>query len=332
MFHSLFLRLLGVILALTMIGEGIPAYANNIPGSAATAIPEATEIATGMIVRSIKNDMRGMRAGGRGSVAVTSAGRIDSFGAATGGDTPVSLDFGYRDLSTDRLDGSLMTGTLLAGRQIDDRILVFGGLLAERLNADTSYNAGHLDGTGFGLAAGIDYRASEALYLTGILGLMDLNYDVSRNAGAATGSFDARRTFLDLSGDYFTRMGGADVRLGFGLLYVNQRNDGYSESGGAVIGAYTDDQLSGKLSARSTWGDPGAFRPYVDAEAWLHLAGSSGLPPLLAPADTNDFTQRLAIGMQRTDARSNFDLGLGANFGDGSFDGLDAQLSYTLRF
>lgn len=314
------------------LGSGT-ASANNIPGSANSAVPELTEIATGMVVRSIKESMRPLRAAdGSSDVTLSSSGRVTGFGAGAGGEMPVSLKFELRDLDTDRLDGSLATGTLLLGHAVDDRLLVFGGLLVERLDTDTVYNEGHIDADGLGLAVGMDYRVNQAFYLTGIVGVMDLDYDVSRNAGAVTGSFGARRGFVDLSGDYLAKAGNADILLGFGLLYVSQKNDGYTESGGDVVDGFTNDQLSGKLSARSTWGQSGALRPYVDAETWFRLSGSSGLPSVLDPGDEGDWSARLGVGLQQVTVTSGFDLGLGSNFGDDGFEGLDAKLRYTLRF
>src|SRR5690606_30086141 len=150
--------------------------------------------------------------------------------------------------------------------------------------------------------------------------------------GAQTGSFGARRSFVDLSGDYILYADPAEITLGFGLLYVNQENDAYTESGGAAVAGFTSDQLSGKLSARSFWGQPSTLQPYLDAETWFRLSGSSGLPAVLDPGDNRNWSARLGVGMQQSTARSSFDLGLGSNFGEDGSEGLDARLSYTHRF
>lgn len=326
-------RLAAILLGAALSGGVVPALADNIPGSSGTVVPELTDTATEMVVRSIKDNMRPLRdPGGDVGVTVSSSGMVTGLGGGIGGDMPLALRFDYRDLDTDRLDGSLVAGSVLLGRVISDRTLVFGGLLTERLDTDTLYNDGHIDNRGLGLALGADYRVNDAFFLTGIIGYMGLDYDVSRSAGAITGSFDATRTFVDLSGDYMTKTGDADILLGFGLLYVTQKNDGYTESGGAVVDAFTSEQLSGKLSARTFWGQAGAMRPYVDADALFRISGNSGLSPTLDPGDEADWSARLGLGLQQVGAESGFDVGIGANFGDDSFEGLDAKLKYTLRF
>lgn len=334
MSHSAIPRISGLLAALWLALSALPAAANNIPGSAATALPEATEIATGMIVRSIKDHIQPLREGGLQTVAVSTSGDIEGLGFVAGGGagSRVSLRYQHRDLDTDRLDGSLGIGSLLLGHAVSDRTMIFGGLVFEHLDTDTAHNRGHVDGDGLGVALGVDHRVNDAFFLTGIIGTMRLDYDVSRNDGAATGSFDARRHFIDLGGDYLLRVEPADVTLGFGLLYVRQKNDAYVESSGAAVAGFTHDQLSGRLSARGLWGQPGAMRPFAEAEARFRLSGSSGLPALLDPGDGSDWNARLGVGLQQGGAQSGFLFGLGSNFGEDGFEGLDARLSYTHRF
>ncbi|WP_146038053.1 autotransporter outer membrane beta-barrel domain-containing protein [Tabrizicola aquatica] len=330
MLHRLATRMTAFLGVALLCAAGI-AHADNIPGSPAQVVPELTEAAADLQVRSIKDNMRPLREPGSAGISISTSGVVDGIGGSFGAEMPLALRLDYRDLDTDRLDGSLMAGSVLLGRAIGDRTLLFGGLMTERLDTDTLYNNGWIEAQGLGLALGLDYRASDRLFLTGILGHMALDYDVSRNGGI-TGSFDARRTFLDLSGDYLTRAGKADLILGFGLLYVTQKNDGYAESGGALVDGFTSDRLTGKLSARTFWGQPGDMRPYVDAEGFFRLSGSTGLPTALDPGDEADWSARLGVGVQQSTSGSGFDAGIGANFGDDAFEGLDAKLRYTLRF
>lgn len=330
MLHRFVTRIAG-FLGLSLLCAALPAHADNIPGSPGQVVPELTETATDLQVRSIKDNMRPLRAPGSAGVSVSTSGVVDGIGGSFGGDTPLALRLDYRDLDTDRLDGSLTAGSVLMGRSLGERTLFFGGLVTERLDTDTLYNDGWIDAQGVGLAVGLDHQVGERLFLTGILGHMALDYDVSRNGGI-TGSFDARRTFLDLSGDYMTRTGNADLTLGAGLLYVTQKNDSYTESGGAAVEGFTSDRLTGKLMARSTWGQPGEMRPYLDAEGFFRLSGSTGLPTALDPGDEDDWSARLGVGVQQNTSGSGFDVGIGANFGDDAFEGLDAKLRYMLRF
>jgi hypothetical protein len=329
MVHRLAARIAGLI-GVALLAAA-PVLADNVPGSPGTVVPELTETGTDMLVRSIKDNMRPLRDPGGVDVTVSTSGTVTGLGGGIGGDMPLALRLDYRDLDTARLDGSLIAGSVLLGRSLGDRTLGFGGLVTERLDTDTLYNDGHIDARGLGLAFGADHRVNDSFFLTGILGYMALDYDVSRGGGI-TGSFDAKRTFIDLSGDYFTKAGNADLMLGFGLLYVNQQNDGYTESGGAVVDPFTSDRLSGKLSARTFWGQPGGMRPYVDAEGLFRISGSTGLPTALDPGDEDDWSARLGLGLLQVTTGSGFDAGIGANFGDDNFEGLDAKLKYTLRF
>lgn len=320
---------LAAILALSLLATG-GAQARNIPGSAAVAVPEMTEIATGMIVRSIKDDVRQMREGGAG-ISISTSGRPD-LGVTTGGETPLSLSFGYRDIDTDRIDGGLTSGTLLLGHSVRPGLLVFGGLIAERADVDTPFNDGTVKTRGLGVALGVDYSVSDNLLLTGVFGAMSLDYDVSRAGGAATGAFKADRRFFDLNGDYLTRAGNADVMIGFGLLYVDQDNDAYTETGGGAVAAHSTSRLSGNLELRGIWGIEGGYRPYAEIGSRFLLSESGALPSMLELPDDDDWTARIGLGMQRRTGGSGFDTGLGANFGEDGFEGLDARLSYTLRF
>lgn len=320
---------LAALLAAFLLVPGV-AQARNIPGSAAAAVPELTEVATGMIVRSIKDDLRQMREGGTG-LSVSTSGEV-GFGLSGGGDTPVSLRFSHRDIDTDRIDGGLSAASLLIGHAVRPGLLLFGGLIAERADVDTPSNDGTVKTRGMGLALGADYRVSDRLVLTGVLGAMALDYDVGRAGGTVTGSFDADRRFVDLSGDYLARAGNADLLFGFGLLYVDQVNDGYTESGGAAVAGFSHSRLSGNLELRSIWGIDGGYRPYAEIGSRFLLSESGDLPATLERPDDGDWSARLGLGLLHRSATSGFDTGLGANFGEDGFEGLDARLSYTLRF
>lgn len=333
MFQTIGARLSGLVVALALMSGTLPAVADNLPGSPGKVIPELTETATEVIVGSIKDNMRPLREpGGGAGVTISTAGAVEGFGASLGRETPLALRLNYRDISTADLDGSIVAGSILLGRSVGERTLVFGGIVTERLDADTLYNDGTIGATGVGLALGADHKVNDRLFLTAILGVMDMDYDVSRSNGAVFGTFDARRSFIDLSGDYMTKAGAADLRLGFGLLYVRQANDSYLESGGDLVDAFTSERLSGKLSARSFWGTEGSMRPYVDVEGMFRLSGSTGLPTAFDTGDVGDWSARLGVGIQQLGPASGFDVGLGMNFGDDDFEGFDANLRYVLRF
>lgn len=322
------------ILSLTIVLFGVfgqGANAHNVPGSAQTNLPAMTEIATGIIVKSTKDSVRPMREQD-GAVQMSTKGALPvGLSASVGGTTPLSFGLTHRDIATPDMDGSVSVGLLLLGHRFDGGGLMFGGLIAERGDIRTAADDGRIKHWGAGLTLGFDYQVSSRFYLTAIVGAMSLDYDVARGGGAIAGSFDARRQFVDLSADYLTQAMGGDIRLGFGLLYVHQKNDGYSESGGAVVAPYSFDQLSATFDLRNSWGAAGGMRPYLEVSAQGRLAGSDSGALVVGPGHLES-EARLAIGVEKATGTSSLDLGLGANFDKDYFSGLDAKLTYSLRF
>lgn len=323
-----------LLFAAGLFGPAGQVQANNIPGSAGAALPELSRTATNIIVRDIKRDVVQMRgAGPSATVSRDANAQVLSFAATGGGATATALSLGLRGIDNTRLDGTIATSSILLGGYPSQRTMVFGGLIGERVDVDTTYNAGTVESTGYGLALGADYAVSDRLGLTGIIGVLTLDYDVSRNFGATTGSFGADRTFIELNGDYLARAGAADLRFSGGLLYMEQRNKGYTESTGAVIAPFTEDQLTANLGLRAEWGRAGGIRPYVEGHSWFTLSeNNNAAAPILGLTDTSDWTGRLGLGIARDNANTSLDFGLGANFGEDGFEGPDAHIRYSIRF
>ena len=95
------------LILLSVFASGQSVRAHNLPGSAQGALSETTEIATGMIVRSLKDDIRPMRTDGP-SVQISTMGDsggatgTTGFSATTGGVTPLTFGLNYRDVTTSR--------------------------------------------------------------------------------------------------------------------------------------------------------------------------------------------------------------------------------------
>lgn len=327
-FPSLVPAVLALALALLAV-VALPgtALAYNVPGSAQRAIPEVTEIATGIVVRSIKQNMRPLRDGG-GSIVVSSMGSGE--GAVALG-TPLAFSLGLRDLSTDDLKGRLTAGSLLVGGHLGSETLLFGGIIAESGDIRTFADTGRIRHDGMGLVIGLDHRIGPNSYLTGIVGAMSLDYDVSRGGGAVTGSFGADRQFIDLSADFLSSGAHGDLRFGLGLLYLKQSNDGYVESGGGVVAPFSFDSLSAQVELRNTWGKPGDLRPYADLMAQGRLGGSD-TGAAAGSVLHSDWEARLGLGVEQAVGASWFTVGVGANFGEDDFQGFDAELKYSIRF
>lgn len=331
MLKTLF-RIQGFLIALALLA-GLPhgAAAYNVPGSAQAHVPELTEIATGIIVKSLKENVRPLRQRGD-DAQISTQGTLSGVSAVGAGRVPLSLSLTHRILDTSRLDGRLDVGTMLLAGGNGTGLVYFGGIIGEDGDVRTPLDNGKIKHAGAGLAFGADYAVSDGFYVTAMVGGMSLDYDVARAGGTIIGSFGATRQFADLSADYVTRAAGGDMTFGFGLLYVKQRNDGYFESGGAPIAPFTFDQLAATLNMRNAWGHPGALlRPYVDLSGQFRLTGSRSGVVAAVPVHS-DNQARLLVGVERTTGKSSFDVGLGTNFDDSGYSGLDGRLSYTFRF
>ncbi|WP_162685646.1 autotransporter outer membrane beta-barrel domain-containing protein [Roseovarius amoyensis] len=325
-------RIHGLLIALALLA-GLPsgALAYNVPGSAQAHVSELTEIATGIIVKSLREKVRPLRQQGDGA-RISTQGSLSGVSAIGAGRVPISFSLTHRLLDTSTLDGRLDVATLLLGGGNGRGMVYFGGLIGENGDVRTPRDNGKIKHTGAGLAMGADFAVSEQFFITAMMGGMSLDYDVARGGGAIVGSFGASRYFADLSADYVTRSAMGDLTLGFGLLYVNQHNDGYIESGGAAVAPYTFDQLAATLEMRNTWGQAGTFfRPYVDLSAQIRLAGSSGSTVAVVPVHS-DNQARLFVGVERMAGRSTLDVGLGTNFDDSGYSGLDGRVNYSFRF
>lgn len=311
---------------------GTPAAAYNIPGSAQNHIPELTEVATNMVVRGIKSGVPAMRQDGP-NVQFATQGQSFDFAARTAGTHPFAFSLEHRDLKTGHLDGTFTTSTAMFGLPLGSGDTVFfGGLIGETVDVRTSPDDGRIRHRGLGLAFGVDYQVSEQFFLTALAGGMALEYDVERGNGAVKGDFKARRRFADISARYETLALGGDMSVGAGLFYLWQENDSYTESGGARIDRFRFEQLSASFNLSNTWGQQGGLQPYADlsilAELWND---SDGAMPGIDPHHF-DRQARLGLGVKRTTAASAFNIGIGANYTEDEFAGIDAVVAYTFRF
>ncbi|TNF22677.1 MAG: autotransporter outer membrane beta-barrel domain-containing protein [Rhodobacteraceae bacterium] len=314
------------------VAFGTPAAAYNIPGSAENHIPELSEVATNMVVRGIKSGVPVMRQEGP-NLAFATRGRSFDFSARTGGTTPFAFSFEHRDLQTDHLDGTFNVSSAIFGVPSGNGDAVFfGGLIGESVDVRTSPDDGRIRHRGLGLAFGVDYQLSEQFFLTALAGGMALEYEVERGKGAVKGDFSARRRFADISGRFETLALGGDMSVGAGLFYLWQENDSYRESGGTRIKRFSFEQLSASFNLSNTWGQQGGLQPYADlsvlAELWNDSDGA--MPGI----DPHHFERqaRLGLGVKRTTGASAFNIGIGANYTEDEFAGIDAVVAYTFRF
>lgn len=330
------LAALGVVLAL----PGTPAGARNVPGSASAAATSAAEEATDLVVQGIADDIRRLRGDdrpGSGAVAyVSSMGdepRVDGFDAMfAGSDMALATSLRFRDIDTAELDYGIIVGSALLVRRVNPGTLLFGGLLIESGTGDTPLNAGTMDHDGLGLAVGIDHALSDRAAVQATLGHLWLGYDFTRSGGAVSGSFDARRSFVDVSGEYrFEGVTQTTVMTG-GLRYMSQTNDAYLESGGGAVPETTGEVLSAVLGARSTFAGARGMDPFLEVDLRQALSSTDDFPAGLEALLSSDTHGRLGVGFVTGGAAYDFETGVGANFTEDGYSGADAHLRLVLRF
>lgn len=340
-FRRLSLRLIALVLpVLALAVAGLPAQARNVPGSAAAYGTSVGEEASDVMIEGITSDIRKLRGDDRPGTSVL------PFLSTKGGETVVSgldgviagsqLSFvgslRYRDIDTDELDYGLTTASALLVGHLGPDTLIYGGLLAESGQGDTPGNDGTLEHDGAGLAIGIDHAVAENTWIGATLGHSWLDYDFTRSGGAISGSFDATRTFLDLSGEHRITAGRATTDLSGGLRYVTQTNDAHVELGGAAVPETSGETFSVVFGARTTFAVDSGVDPFVELDLRHDLSSSDDFPTGVSELLSAETHGRLGIGITTDGEGYTFETGLGSNFTDEGYSGLDAHLRLTLRF
>jgi hypothetical protein len=323
--------------ALTFVILCLPhgAEARNVPGSAAAATLDLSEIATEELANGILDALKGSTSAA--GVSRDSSGRItfSTFGAGfkeTNG-LVGGASVSYRDLDfPGEVEGGLITGAVSIGQRMGDGTLLFGALLLESVDADTPFNAGTIDGTGVGLAFGAQGETAGGLQFTGMLGALSLDYDVTRSGGTITGSYGAQRWFVDLRGstevDLFPS---ATTSLDFGLRYVQQNDDAYTETGGGPVAAISYSNSVIFLNSRTFLSDDQAMRPYVQANLRGVLGDSNAIPGISSTAGDH-VRGYLGLGVEGGQGGVRFDTRLGVHFDQDGYNGFGAGLNVNITF
>jgi Autotransporter beta-domain len=319
--------------------------ADNVPGSATEAIGYIAEAGTDALINGIQGDVRKLRGDDRQNTGLaflepqfsTMGGAVDAAAfdgiVTTDGGLSVIGSLSYRNiLEEDELDYDLFTGSLLLGYRVNSQTLVFGGLITEKGDGVTPPDQGTIAHTAFGGVIGVDYTVSEKFFLTAMAGQMGLDYDITRSDGAITASFGANRRFVNLSGEYRMANEQMTTIITSGLRYMEQDNDAYTESGGAFVDAASGETFSALIGTRTTYTLGRSMQPFFETDIRYDLSQDLAWPADLGYLSDSNFQGRLGIGFSRDTEFSTFEAGIGSNFGDEGYNGLDAKMRLTLRF
>lgn len=338
--------LIGALLSLVLLTlSGQPAHARNVPGSAAIPLSELSQSASATLIGGVHRGL--LRARGEARDAKSSDNSIfaavssqdqapHAFGMNVGfvaaGGVGLAVNFGYRNIDDDgELDYDLITGSALGLYQLNPDLMLFGGLVMEDGDGDTEFNSGTLSATGFGGAAGFDYRLNDRVYLNATAAFLSLDYDFTRSDGVISGSFDATRYLIDFSADYAGQSGNIATDLSLGLRYIHQDNDSYTESGGAAVDSSSSNSLSGVLGGRARLLRP-VLQPFVEAELRYDLVDDFDLPGGVPVFDEERTNLRIGGGLLATTGTAQFEAGLGVHATENGYNGFDARLRIVIQF
>jgi Autotransporter beta-domain len=318
--HKKFTRILvqlAFAISLTF-GLAATASADNVPGSAKEA--------TGYITAATFLDPNvsfedGMMKSFLAEGMATSDGGVSMIGALS-----------WRNIDeAGALNYDLYVASLLLAYHVSDRTLVFGGLTGETGDGVTPPDDGTISHSAFGAVIGVDYAVNDRFYLTAMAGKMALDYDITRGGGAISASFGADRTYLTVNGEYRIEAASSTTVITGGLRYVVQDDEGYTENGGGVVDPATGKTLSVVFGSRTALEVASDFKPFIETD--LRYDISQDIAPYAVDQLPDGRMQaRLGVGVSRDTANSTFEAGLGTNFGENGYNGLDAKLRMTLRF
>lgn len=332
------------------------AEARNVPGSAGAGTLQIFEVPTDMMLNGITETVQKMRRNGGGAFAfrtvpgVGTQGMVGANGLGQAGplvlpsiSTGGSADNGilaaanlqYRDIEIDgEVDGDILTGTLTLGYRANASTMLFGAILGERVDVDTPFNTGRVQGSGYGLALGVDHETGNGWALTATAGAMALDYEFNRSGGAITGAFGAQRQFLDLRGDKTTRIAGHESLISLGLRYVRQSEEGYTEAGpgGGTVAAREANKIVAFARNRTYFPMSATTKAFADFDARYYMDENDDLPLALQPVNPEKLRAGIGIGLRHEKDGLLFEAGVGANFTENGYAGYNARLDLNLRF
>ncbi|MEM7188707.1 MAG: autotransporter outer membrane beta-barrel domain-containing protein [Pseudomonadota bacterium] len=355
-------RILGVAIFLglfAILGSAGSADARNVPGSAAAGIPPLVTASNDLIITDVLSEIRDLS--GNGQAQAGKGVRFVALDPEILSDAPNAHRIGqsavpnFRGFSASILDeGGLGLYTvghyrdIDAGTELQADLFTFGGFLSYQASRElfltigavgevsqgtTPFNQGTLDSAGYGVAAGLNYDFGNNISVSALAGYLMLDYETTRGNGAFSGSFDASRYFLDLSGEYSFSWDDHDTITTAGLRYFYQDNDSYVESGGAAVSGFAVSALAATASTKTYFGADPEFRPFAEASGRVNLTDDFEGPNNVVVLDDNSVAIRFGGGFNySTTGGTSFEVGAGVNLTDDGYNGVDATIRALIAF
>lgn len=320
------------------------AQALNVPGSAAGGFIVDTVFYVVDDATALAQGGGGVSVAGQGfelaSIDPVAGSQFDGF-IAGGGSTRwgISATFDYRLLDLDSgaldLDYNLFAGSVALGYAVDPQLTLVGGALIEYGFGSSEFNAGTIDGIGFGTFGGAVYQFDPRWTLSGFAGIEAINFDVTRAGGAITGDYDATRVFVLGELDYRDNSGALSWRLGTGMRYIYQDSEGYQETGGVFVPSVEEDVFSVTARARLGYTVSPGFTPFgqIDVQYDIVDDTSTAAGIVTLSESLSDWSVRGSIGAELIRSENARLLAQwGSTFSGDGFDGMDIRLNAQLRF
>lgn len=176
-----------------------------------------------------------------------------------------------------KMHGNVYSALAGLDRRFGGRYLAGVAVGYERTDITTAYNNGTFRGDGVTVSPYFGIELSPQWSWDVSAGYGWLNYDVSRNNGAVSGSYDATRVFAstNLTGSFAS--GNWRMQPNLGITWARERADEYTETGNVAVGPSTI--TTGRASLGSKIGYAvGDGIPYLKvAGEWDFIAPDSVL-------------------------------------------------------
>ncbi len=209
--------------------------------------------------------------------------------------------------STADFDGTVLTASVGADYQVNEKLLAGVSIGYESQDIDTPFNNGKLEGTGYTVAPYIGYAFNDRLNIDALVGASMIDYDTNRQSGAVTGSTDAKRLFTSVNVNLgLLTKSGLSVGTSVGYLYTYEEQDAYSESDGTAVDklivhlGQVRTALNVSYTRKTNWG---YINPFGSARAeYDHTANAPGSIDTSGTKGTDDpfgvnFKAGVAVGI-----------------------------------
>ncbi|MBI3507184.1 MAG: autotransporter outer membrane beta-barrel domain-containing protein [Proteobacteria bacterium] len=281
-----------VIFAAGLSGPAQAAYdsAGRAQAVTATTVTTIASTAASVIASGIGSSIGGAIGGGVGPVGTPTGGGVTLQGTsaqpvwsiaqtgmaaaaaargfniwAQGGFTHAQSSFNAGTNNDTRFDGDIWVGVVGIDFKMAPRVTVGVAGGYQTVDINTTFNAGKIKQTGFGVTPYMAFVLNQNYYVDVSAGYWLLNNDVSRSGGTARATYTGSRWNMgaNLNGNW--RRNRWDFGGQVGYLYVNAKDDGYTETGSAAVaGVQTSDAVKigqGRLGASAGY-RMGSITPY----------------------------------------------------------------------